>query len=112
MPPHFPVPKLTPHHIHRVVFGINAFVLLCGIKALQLLNMQAPKKPRTHWSVEETLLMLDLLIAQSSRIGQSASFPQPVYAEVARSLNTDKTGPMVSSKFQAVHFFLIFILYD
>lgn len=109
MPPHFPVSKLTTHHIHWVVFGINTFILLCGIKALRLLNMQALKKPHTHWSVEEMLLMLDLLIAQSSRIGQLASFPQPVYAKVARSLNTDKTGPTVSSKFR---FFLIFILYD
>ncbi|KAG8215176.1 hypothetical protein J3R82DRAFT_8691 [Butyriboletus roseoflavus] len=75
-------------------------VLLCGIKALQLLNIQTLKKPCTHWSLEETHLMFDLLIAQSSKIGQLASFPQPVYAEVAKSLGANKTDSMVSSKFQ------------
>ena len=111
MPLHCPVPKLTTHHIHWVVFGINTFILLCDIKALQLLNMQASKKPCAYWSVEETLLMLDLLTAQSSRIGQSASFPQSVYTKVAKSLNTRKIGLMVSSKFQAVRYFLTLILH-
>ena len=111
-----PMPRFPTHYAHRTIIGVNAFVLLCGIKAFQLLTMQhepeAPKKPRTHWSVEETHLMLDLLIAQSSRIGQSATFPQSVYSEVARSLpSTNKTGTMVSSKFQTVRSFLFFGLY-
>jgi len=108
------MPRLPTHHAERAIIGINTFVLLCGIKTFQLLNMQpasepeAPKKPHTHWSVKETHLMLDLLIAQSSRMGQLASFPQPVYTKVARSLpSANKTSAMIFSKFQMVWFFLL-----
>ncbi|KAI9570906.1 hypothetical protein HD554DRAFT_2037105 [Boletus coccyginus] len=75
------MPRLLTHHAHHAIIGINVFVLLCGIKAFQLLNMQpkpeALKKFCTHWLVEETHLMLNLLITQSSQMRQLASFPQP-----------------------------------
>lgn len=105
MPFHCAVYKLATHYIYQVVIPINTFVLLCSIQTLQLLSMHlASKKPCTYVLVEEIIWMLDLLITQSSGIGQSTSFPQPIYTEVAKSLNPRKTL-MVSFKFQMVLYF-------
>ncbi|KAI5985523.1 hypothetical protein EDD15DRAFT_2200612 [Pisolithus albus] len=98
-----PRPKLSIAHIHRLLLGLSAFIVLCGIKTLHMMNMQASKRTRAHWSVDETNRMLDLLIQNKARMGQAFTFPQSVYAEVAKQLGHDKNGTMVGSKWQSVH---------
>ncbi|KAI5993287.1 hypothetical protein EDD15DRAFT_2196713 [Pisolithus albus] len=62
------------------------------------MNMQASKRTRAHWSVDETNRMLGLLIQNKVRMGQAFTFPQSVYAEVAKQLGHDKNGHITSSK--------------
>ncbi|KAI5999248.1 hypothetical protein EDD15DRAFT_2363331 [Pisolithus albus] len=97
-----PRPKLSIAHIHRLLLGLSAFIVLCGIKTLHIMNMQTSKRTRAHWSVDETNRMLDLLIKNKARMGQAFSFPQSVYAEVAKQLGPDKNGTMVGSKWQSL----------
>ncbi|KAG6376843.1 hypothetical protein JVT61DRAFT_865 [Boletus reticuloceps] len=92
---------LSLYHARRLVIGFNALIILCGLKTLQIMNVPG-KKTCTQWSIEDTDRMLDLLIDQKSRIGQTSTFPQSVYSEVARNLGDDKTGNAVSNKYQSV----------
>ncbi|KAI6160854.1 hypothetical protein EDD17DRAFT_1760034 [Pisolithus thermaeus] len=91
---------LSINHIHHLLLGFSAFIVLCGTKTLQIMNMQALKRTCAHWLIDETNQMLDLLIKNKARMGQVFSFPQSVYAEVANQLGPDKNSMMVGLKWQ------------
>ena len=89
--------------LHNLLLGFSSFVILCGIKALQIMQHQEPpKKNRVRWTDEEAEQMIDVLINHKAKMGQAASFGLPTFNIVAKQLGTTRQASSYLSKFNGV----------
>ena len=118
---HFP-PRLVAsnmpsnHHTHlnhptlpNFLLGFSSFVVLCGIKALQMMQHQQPSQPgrppRIPWqnfSNDKVFNMLNILIEQKLKMGQSSSFTLTTFNLVARQLGTGRPASSYQTKYNSV----------
>ncbi|KAI6021353.1 hypothetical protein PISMIDRAFT_22062 [Pisolithus microcarpus 441] len=66
-----PRPKLSITHIHCVLLGLSAFIVLCGIKTLHIMNMQALKRTHAHWVYQQLKKTWRAISAYNSHSGCS-----------------------------------------
>ena len=117
---HFP-PRLAAssmpsnHHthldhptLHNLLLGFSSFVVLCGIKALQVMQHQQPLQPdqpprrRQNFPDDEVFDMLNVLIEQKPKMGQASSFTLTTFNLVARQLSTGRPASSYQTKFNSV----------
>jgi hypothetical protein len=76
-PPISPAPNIT--YLRNFAIGFACFVALCGQKSIELMSYaqpQPPKRTRVTWTSPEIYTLLDFLIQNRSKMGDSGSFPQ------------------------------------
>jgi hypothetical protein len=94
-------PQFNPY-LHNLLLGFLSFIVLCNIKAAQLMcQLEFKKGRRAHWNDNEIHHLIDLL-KRKLKMGQSGSFPIGVLAEVAHYLGAGKDATNIHTKFKAV----------
>lgn len=101
MPDHYL--HLDRRDLHHLLLGFSSFIVLCSIKAVQLMqDDQLPEGRPLKWSEDEVHGMLDVLIEQKAKMGQASSFTLPTFNLVAKQLGTGKQASSYQTKFNAV----------
>ena len=90
--------------LHNLLLEFSSFVILCGIKALQIMQHQEPpKKNQVRWTDNlEAEQMIDVLINHKAKMGQATSFGLPTFNIVAKQLDTTRQASSYLSKFNGV----------